>query len=303
MVEGLAAAGKRPDPPKFSSARGFKLENTCHWQCDSKLNLLEPLNCDRKESLANMRPWLTLAAIVAAIAAAISVQPYVQEFISALRVIAAADSAEKLYSTVMQSWRVVLCDDGAGWLNIGLWESPNVTYGEAAKALALRVTRGLPWSPGDVVLDVGCGEGDATLIWASEARSAALELGRNVEPAKLVGINLAAPQLAAAAARAAALGATNVDFVRANALTLPHGTESVAAMIALESAFHFSPSRRAFFTEAFRVLRRGGQLRMSDIICAPAARALRGMWAASWLSNLLNIPPENQVSDAGRPTV
>jgi len=187
----------------------------------------------------------------------------------------------------------MLCDD-SGWLNIGLWEAPDTSYAGAAEALAKRVSRGLPFAPGDLVLDVGCGEGDATLLWAQEARSIAAAQG-SAEAATFVGINVANPQLKVASARAVSTGAMNVRFIRANALELPHESGSVDAIIALESAFHFHPSRKDFFTEAARVLRPGGQLRLSDIICSSSARALRGLWAADWLSRLMNIPPLNQV--------
>ena len=226
-------------------------------------------------------------------AAVFSCIPTLDQFVVAVRVVAEADSPEKMYSTVMQSWRVMLCDD-SGWLNIGLWEAPNTSYASAAEALAKRVSRGLPFAPGDLVLDVGCGEGDATLLWAQEARAIAEAQG-SAEAATFVGINLANPQLEVASARAASTGATNARFIRANALELPHASGSVDAIIALESAFHFHPSRKDFFTEAARVLRSGGQLRLSDIICSSSARALRGLWAADWLSRLMNIPPENQV--------
>lgn len=239
-----------------------------------------------------------LLAAGAFVAAAIAVVPYLLEFSAAVRTIAAANSAEKLYSTVMESWRVMLCDGGTGWLNIGLWETPGMTYTAAAEALARRVSAGVPFAPGDVVLDVGCGEGDATVLWASDARAVAAAAGEGAEPAEFVGINVAAPQIAAAEARAAAAGASNVKFVRASALQLPMAAGSVSAVLALESAFHFSPSREAFFAEVARVLKPGGTLRMSDIICSRTARSLRGLWAADWLSAFMNIPPPNQVDAA-----
>lgn len=138
-----------------------------------------------------------------------------------------------------------------GWLNLGLWEGDGSDPEEAPVAvrrLVRAIASHLP-SGGDV-LDIGNGlaEQDPLIADVADARS-------------LTAVNITRSQLVAGKRRLAEAGA---HAVNADATRLPLRSGSFDGVISVEAAFHF-PSRPLFFAEAFRVLRPGGALTMSDI--------------------------------------
>jgi SAM-dependent methyltransferase len=138
-----------------------------------------------------------------------------------------------------------------GWLNLGLWQGDGGDPAEAPVAVRRLVENLAAVLPlGGDVLDVGNGlaEQDPVIAEVAGARS-------------LVAVNITLSQLIAGAPRLADARATGVN---ADATRLPLRDGSFDGVISVEAAFHFS-SRAAFFAEAFRVLRPGGVLAMSDI--------------------------------------
>lgn len=138
-----------------------------------------------------------------------------------------------------------------GWLNLGLWEGDGTDPAEAPLAvrrLVRRVAEGLP--VGGAVLDVGNGLGAQDPLIAEVAR-----------PRRLVALNVTRSQLVAGRRDLERAGATPVN---GDATRLPLRDGVADGVISVEAAFHFG-SRARFFAEAFRVLRPGGALTMSDV--------------------------------------
>jgi SAM-dependent methyltransferase len=138
-----------------------------------------------------------------------------------------------------------------GWLNLGLWEGDGSDPAEAPVAvrrLVERLAEVLP-SGGDVV-DVGNGLGAQDPVIATVAR-----------PRRLVAVNITRSQLVAGRAQLDEAGARPVQ---GDATRLPLRDGAFDGAISVEAAFHF-PSRGRFFAEAFRVLRPGGVLTLSDV--------------------------------------
>ena len=99
------------------------------------------------------------------------------------------------------------------------------------------------------VLDVGCGAGRTT-------RAVAKALGPG---SRCTGIDISAPLIATADARAAAEGATNVAFIKADAQTYGFGAGSFDTVISRLGVMFFDDPAAAF-ANLQRALRPGGRL-------------------------------------------
>jgi erythromycin 3''-O-methyltransferase len=138
-----------------------------------------------------------------------------------------------------------------GWLNLGLWEGDGSDPSEAPVAVRRLVERLAVEMPrGGDVLDVGNGLAEQEPVIAATSA-----------PRSITALNVTLSQLKAGRAR---LRETGAHAVNGDAATMPFAADSFDGLISVEAAFHFS-SRDRFFEEAFRVLRPGGILTMSDI--------------------------------------
>jgi SAM-dependent methyltransferase len=109
-------------------------------------------------------------------------------------------------------------------------------------------------SPGELVLDVGCGAGTDTLVAA-----------QMVAPeGRVTGIDMTREMIAKAQSAAAEMGAKNVQFVEGDVERLPFGEESFDVVIS-NGVIDLIPDKDAVFSELGRVLRPGGRIQIADV--------------------------------------
>lgn len=143
---------------------------------------------------------------------------------------------------------------------------------EAFSGVAHLFHWGLP-SPGERVVEVGCGAGTDGLI-------AARAVG---EEGAVVGVDMSESMLERARRAAEEAGADNVELRRGLAEDLPV-EDGWADRVISNGVLNLVPDKGAAYREIFRVLRPGGELQVSDICVERAvpeeAKADVDLWTA-----------------------
>lgn len=176
----------------------------------------------------------------------------------------------RAYDRVMKGGKQHRYYGGSGFYNFGYWATGAASQREASEALVDALLERLPTKTGRI-LDVACGLGATTR-----------RLLLSYPPEAVTAINISAAQVATARQNAPGARVLQMDAVR-----LAFADESFDALICVEAAFHFD-TRSSFLSEAFRVLKPGGGLVLSDIL-------FRGF--TSPVSDRFGVPKPNLIAD------
>jgi len=146
--------------------------------------------------------------------------------------------------------------------------------------------------PGEVVLDLGSGGGIDCFL-------AAQKVGAE---GQVIGLDMTTDMIKLARRNAKKVGATNVEFRYGEMEEIPLPDESVDVIIS-NCVINLSPDKDAVFGEAFRVLRPGGRMMVSDMVVngelSPAIRSQLDAWAGCVAGALKESDYVNKIRAAG----
>lgn len=140
--------------------------------------------------------------------------------------------------------------------------------------------------PGEVVLDIGSGGG----------MDAFLAAGQVGPQGRVIGVDMTPAMLERATRTAEQAGIGNVEFRRGQAEQLPVADSSVDVILS-NCVINLCEDKGAVFAEAYRALRPGGRLEISDIVTGTALPSIVRANAAAWAGCVSGALPEREYLD------
>jgi arsenite methyltransferase len=141
-------------------------------------------------------------------------------------------------------------------------------------------------APGEVVLDLGSGGGIDVLLSA-----------RRVGPTgKAYGLDMTDEMLALARENQARAGATNVEFLKGEIEHIPLPDDTVDVIVS-NCVINLSTDKDRVLAEAFRVLRPGGRLAVSDVVVRGEVPAAIRRSVELWIGCVAGALEESEYRD------
>jgi len=191
---------------------------------------------------------------------------------------------------VKEPARAGCCGSGEGGGCCGPSEACVEGTGTAARLYSVEELTALP----DSVTDISLGCGNPTAIAELQPGEVVLDLGsgggmdcflaaKRVGPGgRVIGLDMTPEMIKLARRNAKKIGATNVEFRFGEMEDIPLPNESVDVIIS-NCVINLSPDKDAVFGDAYRVLRPGGRMSVSDIVILgdlpPSVRDRLDAWA------------------------
>lgn len=175
-----------------------------------------------------------------------------------------------------------------GYLNFGLWDEGIKDFVPAAENLVRHVGELAGLDEQSRLLDVACGMGTQDVYFL-----------RHFAPAHIDGLDVTWPHIEQGRrrTRAAGFGEDRVKFHHGTATALPFPDETFTHVIGIEGPAHFD-TREKFMREAYRVLKPGGTIAMSDYTMKRPPVSLLDRAIVEGTRRIWNVPRENLYSAA-----
>ncbi len=171
-----------------------------------------------------------------------------------------------------------------GFLSFGYWSEGARDYDEATEALLEFFLAEADIRDPELILNVCCGNGAETT-----------RIYERLRPKKIHGIDITAPHIQTCRKRAAELGLSNeLVFQQGDACKTGFPDNTFSHVIGIEGPAHFN-TREAFFAEAYRVLKPGGMLMLTDSVIQKKPEGLAEAAVAQLCLRVWHMPRANWV--------